>query len=98
MPFGIGSTELLIIGILAVILFGNRLPSVARSLGKSLTEFKKGMREFENEMHSSVYSEPAGRVSYHEQIGQSTPPVADKPAAEQPAAPADQPASEPQHQ
>lgn len=56
--FGIGPTEMLIVGIIAVILFGNRLPSVARSLGKSMTEFKKGMREFENEMHSSIYSDP----------------------------------------
>jgi sec-independent protein translocase protein TatA len=84
---------MLIVGIIAVILFGNRLPSVARSLGKSLTEFKKGMREFESEMHSSVYSEPAGRVSYSDQIGRSTPP-----APEQPAASAEQPVSEPQHQ
>jgi sec-independent protein translocase protein TatA len=91
MPFGIGTTELLIVGVLAVILFGNRLPSVARSLGKSLTEFKKGMREFESEMHSSIYSEPAGRVSYNDQIGRSTPPAPEKPAAEQPV-------SEPQHQ
>lgn len=90
--FGIGPTEMLIVGIIAVILFGNRLPSVARSLGKSMTEFKKGMREFESEMHSSVYSEPAGRVSYNEQIGRATPPT-DKPA---PAA--EQPAGEPQHQ
>lgn len=56
--FGIGPTEMLIVGVIAVILFGNRLPSVARSLGKSLTEFKKGMREFENEMHNSIYSDP----------------------------------------
>jgi len=56
--FGIGAQEMLIVGVIAVILFGNRLPSVARSLGKSLTEFKKGMREFENEMHNSIYSDP----------------------------------------
>jgi sec-independent protein translocase protein TatA len=61
---GIGVTELLILGILAVILFGSRLPSVARSLGKSLTEFKKGVREFEDEMKSSIYSEPPSRVAY----------------------------------
>ena len=78
--FGIGPTEMLIVGIIAVILFGNRLPSVARSLGKSMTEFKKGMREFENEMHSSIYSEPTGRVTYNEQI-ERRPPPADKPAA-----------------
>jgi len=94
--FGIGATEMLIVGIIAVILFGNRLPSVARSLGKSLTEFKKGVREFENEMHSSIYSEPAGRVTYNHEIERSTPP-AEKSAADA-AASAVQPAGEPQHQ
>ena len=41
--FGIGSTELLIVGFVCLLLFGNRLPSTMRSLGKSLTEFKKGL-------------------------------------------------------
>jgi len=68
MPFGIGTTELLIIGVLAVILFGNRLPSVARSLGKSLTEFKKGMRDFESEMHSTIYSDSSSHVTPNEQL------------------------------
>ena len=31
--------------IIAVILFGTRLPSVAGSLGKLIDEFKRGMRE-----------------------------------------------------
>jgi sec-independent protein translocase protein TatA len=64
--FGIGTPELIIFGIIAVILFGGRLPSVARSLGKSIVEFKKGMTDLENEVKSSVYSEPAGRVSYND--------------------------------
>jgi sec-independent protein translocase protein TatA len=38
-------TDLLIVGVVALLLFGNRLPSVARSLGRSLVEFKKGMNE-----------------------------------------------------
>ena len=41
--FGIGTQEMILFGIIAVILFGGRLPSVARSLGKSIVEFKKGM-------------------------------------------------------
>ncbi|HVU89914.1 MAG TPA: twin-arginine translocase TatA/TatE family subunit [Pirellulales bacterium] len=37
--------EIAIVGAVAVLLFGSRLPSVARSLGKSMTEFKKGLNE-----------------------------------------------------
>ena len=43
--FGIGTQELIIVGIIAVMLFGSRLPQVARSMGKSIVEFKKGLKE-----------------------------------------------------
>jgi sec-independent protein translocase protein TatA len=71
--FGIGTPELVIFGIIAVILFGSRLPSVARSMGKSIVEFKKGMKDIENEVSSSVYSEPVGRVGYNEQSAPASP-------------------------
>lgn len=43
--FGIGITELLIVLGILLLLFGTRLPSIARSMGKSITEFKRGMHE-----------------------------------------------------
>jgi len=39
-----GIVEVLIIVFVVLLLFGNRLPSVARSIGKSIVEFKKGLK------------------------------------------------------
>ena len=48
--FGLGYQELLIILVIVLILFGaNRLPELARSLGSSVKEFKKGVTEAEKE-------------------------------------------------
>jgi len=42
--FGWGTTEWILIGIIAVLLFGRRLPEVGKNLGKSLMEFKAGLK------------------------------------------------------
>lgn len=43
--FGLGPLELVIVGVVAVLLFGQRLPDVARSVGRSFHEFKKGFHD-----------------------------------------------------
>lgn len=44
----IGGPEWMVILVIALLIFGRRLPEVARGLGKSVNEFKKGMREFQD--------------------------------------------------
>ena len=86
---GLSAVHMLIFGIVAILLFGNRLPSVARSLGRSLVEFKKGMNDLEHEFKSTVYSEPTARVTYNDQ----NEPAA--PRFEPPKSPEDARAAEP---
>jgi sec-independent protein translocase protein TatA len=50
----LGTTELMIIGFVSLLIFGNRLPSVMRSLGQSVTEFKKGVSGIEDEVDQAV--------------------------------------------
>ena len=52
--FGIGTPELLIMLFVLLILFGSRLPSVMRGMGQGVTEFKKGLREGEQEAKSEA--------------------------------------------
>jgi sec-independent protein translocase protein TatA len=47
--FGIGHLELLVVAFVGLILFGNRLPKVMRSLGQSVTEFKQGLHQNETD-------------------------------------------------
>ena len=48
--FGLGTQEIILILILLLILFGaNKLPELARSLGVSVREFKKAVKEIEEE-------------------------------------------------
>jgi sec-independent protein translocase protein TatA len=47
--FGLGYQELMIILIIVLLLFGaQKLPELARGLGKSMSEFKKGQHEDES--------------------------------------------------
>ena len=45
--FGIGTTELLILGGIILLRFGTRLPKVMRSLGEGIVEFKRGVQGIE---------------------------------------------------
>lgn len=79
-----GPTEMIVVGVIAVLLFGSRLPSVARSMGKSLTEFKKGMQGIETDVRSA-YNETSESLNYDDQDEPSAPafepPKTDGPTA-----------------
>lgn len=57
-----GPVEIIVILLVGLLLFGRRLPEVGRSLGKSIVEFKKGIRDVEDDVNiagrSSASSKP----------------------------------------
>jgi sec-independent protein translocase protein TatB len=80
----IGTTELLIILLVALVVFGpRRLPSLARSLGKSLDEFKRASddlkRTWEREaaMEGSVREVAVERATVAELLPMPTAPTAE---------------------
>lgn len=78
----LGMSELIIILVIALIIFGPRkLPELGRSLGKSIGEFKRAS----NELRSTIEEEI--RVEETKPVVSAAPPAA--PVASTPAPPAD---------
>jgi sec-independent protein translocase protein TatA len=43
--FSLGPVEIAVVAVLILLLFANRIPTALRSLGRSVTEFKKGLND-----------------------------------------------------
>ncbi len=83
--FSPGPMEMLIIGVIAVLLFGKRLPEVGRSLGKGLMEFKKGVQGIDEEVESasrSVTSSTARPTASADDRQEATAPKFEPPKSE----------------
>jgi sec-independent protein translocase protein TatA len=79
-----GFPELIIFGTIALLLFGKRLPEVARSLGKGIVEFKKGVRGIEDEVTQSTYNSSSStsstpRPAANEDVAEVTAPKFEPP-------------------
>ena len=73
-----GGPEWIIILIIAVLIFGRRLPEIARGLGKSITEFKKGIKDTESGINEAL--EDADKIADEE--AQKTKKSEDKPSTD----------------
>lgn len=65
-----GGMEWIIILVIGLLIFGRKLPDVGRGLGQGIREFKRGLKDVEEDVKRD---EPAQRKSLPgEQVAQST--------------------------
>ncbi|MBK8092118.1 MAG: twin-arginine translocase TatA/TatE family subunit [Verrucomicrobiaceae bacterium] len=64
LAFPIGTPEMVVIAVLVLVLFGaKKLPTFARSLGKSMGEFKSARMEFERELQNAQIEAETPKVT-----------------------------------
>ncbi|MCH7750790.1 MAG: twin-arginine translocase TatA/TatE family subunit [Planctomycetes bacterium] len=56
--------EMLVVAAFALLLYGGDLPKVARSWGKSFTEFRRSFSGIQKDINEAIYSEPE-QLEYH---------------------------------
>jgi TatA/E family protein of Tat protein translocase len=76
LAFGFGPWEMWVILLIALLLFGHRIPGMARSLGSGIVEFKRGLKGD---------SGGSGAVTSGTTPSQPAPPAEPAPPPEQPA-------------
>jgi sec-independent protein translocase protein TatA len=80
----IGMPEMIVIGIIALLIFGPRkLPELGKSLGKSIAEFKRASNELKNTLEDEIRSEEIQAARKSAEV----PPSASIAAPAAPAAP-----------
>ncbi len=64
LAFGMpGATEWIVLLVLGLLIFGRRLPEVGRSLGRSIVEFKRGIKGIDDDIEDES-SRPAERIEH----------------------------------
>jgi TatA/E family protein of Tat protein translocase len=75
----IGMPEMIVIGIIALLIFGPRkLPELGKSLGKSIAEFKRASTELRNTLEEEIKTEDleaARKSAEMPPTSKSTPPA-----------------------
>ena len=90
---GIFSPQHILLALLiGLLLFGRKLPEIARSFGKTFTEFQKGMKGLEDDVHGSTAAKTATEPAPLQAPQRVTPPSQkpifdDVPAPAQPGVP-----------
>lgn len=82
--FGLGATEMIIILVLGVLLFGRKLPEMGKYFGKTIVEFKKGVKGLEDNIddqnvHASAPSAPMEAVRPPQKVTATAPKFEDSP-------------------
>jgi sec-independent protein translocase protein TatA len=77
--------ELIIILVIALLVIGpQKLPDLAKSLGKGLAEFKKATNDFQRTMQEEAHKEKEAEQAAPQQVAQTEQASVDVPAPEQP--------------
>ncbi|MCI0639007.1 MAG: twin-arginine translocase TatA/TatE family subunit [Gemmataceae bacterium] len=83
--FGLGPMEIAVIVVIGILLFGRKLPDMGRYLGKSITEFRKGMKGLEDDLDhpAAGAGQPTGgadQIRPPQRVAATAPKFEDAPA------------------
>lgn len=71
----LGAGEILFIAVLALLLFGpQRLPEIARTVGRAVREFKRATSDLAEEIQAGLEDEPSHRTAESDGASEHWPP------------------------